>query len=243
MSRHNLVGVLLVLSLLISLPMVCAQEDGGAPEVVIDEDFEDGMENWWVEGGEQVWVEDGRMHVKADPPADGDGLPVVTVWCRTPVQGNVRIEFDAHVINSRTNVPHINTLLCADPEGTPLFETRDERADAALPKYQALAGLTFTYYHRDDDAPPIPHEGQTARMFIRQGPDPLLLGATHNYHCQPGHTYRVEIIKRDDFVEYHVDGNYLLGVHVPEPIDEGLLGVRTFRSHVWWDNLKVTALD
>ncbi len=24
---------------------------------------------WWVEGGERVWVEEGRLHMKADPEA------------------------------------------------------------------------------------------------------------------------------------------------------------------------------
>ena len=35
--------------------------------VVLFEDFSEGMDNWWVEGGERVWVEDGHLRVAADP--------------------------------------------------------------------------------------------------------------------------------------------------------------------------------
>jgi len=47
----------------------------------IEEDFSRGMANWWVEGGERVWVENGRLQMKADP-ATGTAGNVATVWRR-----------------------------------------------------------------------------------------------------------------------------------------------------------------
>ena len=35
-------------------------------ELVIDEDFSEGMDNWWSEGNEKVWVENGRLFQKVD---------------------------------------------------------------------------------------------------------------------------------------------------------------------------------
>ena len=72
-------------------------------KVILFEDFSTGMDNWWVEGGERVWVEDGRLRVKADPGANAPGY-VATVWCKTPHPANVKVEFDAHVVSSTIGV-------------------------------------------------------------------------------------------------------------------------------------------
>ena len=40
------------------------------PDILLYEDFSEGMENWWAEGGVRTWVEDGRLHVDADPEAE-----------------------------------------------------------------------------------------------------------------------------------------------------------------------------
>jgi len=39
-------------------------------KVVFEDDFENGMTNWWVEGSDEVYVEDGRMYINAN---DADG--------------------------------------------------------------------------------------------------------------------------------------------------------------------------
>ncbi|MFP3903972.1 MAG: DUF1961 family protein [Armatimonadota bacterium] len=237
-------ALLLILLVLLVTSTAWAQNDQAAGEMLIAEDFEEGMDNWWVEGSDRVWVEDGRLHVQADPPADSDEPHVATVWCKTPIEGNVRIEFDARVIRSRPNVPHINVFMfCSDPDGTPLYETRATRADGAFVKYHQLNGNIITYYHRHDDDTRPPRHAQIGTLCIRRCPGFSLLGETRNYHVRPGQTYHVEIVRRDDFIEFHVDGNYLLGVRAPAPWDEGLIALRTFRTYLWWDNITVTAID
>lgn len=232
-------------ALLIAAAMLCAQ--GGAPmpgDVLIDEDFEQGMDNWWVEGGERVWVEDGRLHVKADPPEDSEDPYVATVWCHTPIEGNVKIEFDAHVVSSSTDVNNINFFMFySDPEGTPLYETRDDRPDAGYRKYHSLNGNIITFLNDTRDASQsVPLDMRLSRIRIRHCPDFELLGETFHYHCRAGETYHVEIVKQGDFIRFHVDGHYLIGVRDPEPWTEGLIGLRTFRTYLWWDNIRVTAI-
>lgn len=240
--RMTGIAAFVALTVVLAVPVLQAQEDADAREVFIDEDFSEGMENWWVEGGERVWVEDGRLHVKADPPEGSDDPHVVTVWCHTPVRGNWRAEFDAHIIESRTNVPHINFMFLADPEGASLYDSREERADAAFDRYQVLNGNIITYHHADDGRQ-TPRDGQVATLRVRHCPGFVMLGETLNYHCQPGHTYRIEIIKRGNAIIYRVDGNQLLRVRTIEAWDEGLIALRTFRTYLWWDNIRVTALD
>ena len=232
-----------VLALLITAPLLFAQEGETVAKVFIDEDFSDGMDNWWVEGNQRVWIEDGRLHVDADPPEGSEDPFVATIWHHTPIEGDVQIEFDAHVISSSTNVNNINFFFYyTDPEGTPLYDTREDRADGGYRKYHELNGniITFLNDHRtrDDD-----ETEDLARIRIRHCPGFVLLGETFNYHCRAGVTYRVKIIRRGNFIEFHVDDNYLLGVHTPERWEEGLIGLRTFRTYLWWDNIRVTALD
>lgn len=213
-------------------------------DVLIDENFEDGMDNWWVEGGQEVSVEDGRLLVKADPPEDSEDPFVATIWCRTPIAGNTKIEFDAHVISSSTNVNNINFFFYyTHPDGKSLYDTRDDRPEAGYRKYHELNGNIVTFLNETrGGAGDIPEGESRARIRIRHCPDFVLLGETFNYHCEAGNTYHVEIVKRNDFIEFWVDGRYLIGVRDPNPWNEGLIGLRTFRTVLWWDNIKVTAI-
>ena len=93
---------------------------GHTGRVLFFEDFSGGMGNWWVEGGRQVQVKDGRLHVNAAPQAGVKDGGVCTVWCKRKSSGDVRVEFDAHVIESLPNVNNINFFLCySDPTGRP----------------------------------------------------------------------------------------------------------------------------
>jgi hypothetical protein len=239
-------GARCALLLAATMPALAQEAPAMAPDdaCLLLEDFENGMDNWWVEGAERVWVEDGRLHVKADPPEGSDAPFVATVWCRTPIEGNVRIEFDTHVVSSSTDANNINLFMFfSDPSGAPLYDTRADRADAEYAKYHRLNGNIITFLNEPAAAAATP-EGETppARIRIRHCPGFELLAETYNYRCRQGETYHVTVERRNDFIRFFVDGRYLLGVRDAEPWPSGLLGLRTFRTHLWWDNIRVTKL-
>ena len=109
-------------------------------------------EGWWAEGGEKVWVEDGKLYVRANAGGeiarDRSNVQnyVATVWNKTRFPGNIRIEFDVHVVAAAQGHNNINFFfLYSDPSGKPLYETRASRANADYKFYHSLNGYIVTF--------------------------------------------------------------------------------------------------
>lgn len=212
-------------------------------KLVLFEDFSTGMADWWVEGGERVWVAEGKLHVKADPPDKGPGY-VATVWCKTPVPANVKVEFDACVVHSAIEVNNINFFLCySDPSGQSLFQTRESRKSGGYKLYHSLNGHIFTFLNDPKKQGGSHADGSAkARMRMRRCPGFHLMTECYDYHCKTGVTYHVTITKRGGNLTFGVDGRVYLCGQDPNPLPAGLIGLRTYRTELWWDNIKVTAL-
>jgi hypothetical protein len=204
-----------------------------AAEVVMTEDFSQGMDRWWVEGGERVWVEDGRLHVKADDPKKPGGA-VATVWCKVPHPGNFQLDLDARVISSSNSANNINLFFSySDPGGRPLEETKESRAGAAYDLYHKLQGHIITFVN----------DGGKARMRIRRNPGFNLLAEKFEGECLAGVTYHLRVVKRRGEIEFWLNGRKELAGVDPQPLGGGLFGLRTYRTYLWWDNVRVTTLE
>jgi hypothetical protein len=222
----------------------------GGGNVLMFEDFsgcEDGStspEDWWVEGGEKVWIEEGHIRVKANPAGKGQPGNVATVWHKQVFPGDIQVDFDAHVIDSTIDANNINFfLLYTDPGGQPLYETRASRESSAYNLYHVLNGYIFTFlndFHGEAD--PYDDGSTKGRMRMRRCPGFELMTETYAYHCRKGVTYHVTITKRGGDIAFAVDGKVYLEEHDADPWTEGLIGLRTFQTDLWWDNIKVTEL-
>ncbi len=209
----------------------------------IQEDFSHGMDNWWVEGGEKVWVEDGKLNVKADNPAlPGGGM--ATVWLRTPHPEDFRLELDAHVVASTIDANNINLFFSySDPSGATLESTRQSRQTAGYNLYHKLNGYIITFLHEPDPpGTPSSDPSAKARIRIRRDPGFNLLAETYAYQCRQGVTYHIMLIKRGGEISFLVDGNELLKATDPHPLGGGLLGLRTYRTWLWWAHLRMEAI-
>jgi len=225
--------------------------EGHLTQPLLFEDFE-GHEHgaawkadWWVEGGERVWIESGHLHMKADPPGERDRGYVCTVWHKRPFGGDLRVQFDAHVVASSVDANNINFFLFySDPRGTPLFATRTERADAAYPHYHKLNGYIFTFLNdTQGEGGRAPDGTPKARFRMRRCPGFRLVDEAYDYHCRKGLTYHVTVTRQEGRLTYAVDGQVFLRWNDDEPLSEGHIGLRTFRTDLWWDNIQVERLD
>ena len=210
----------------------------------IREDFAHGMDNWWVEGGEKVWTTDGKLNVKADNPSVNGGS-MATVWLRTRHPANFRLDFDAHVIASSLDANNINLFFSySDPDGTPLERTRESRRTAGYNLYHKLNGYIITFLHEPDaTGPASSDESSKARIRIRRDPGFKLLAETYTYHCRQGVTYHMQVVKRGGEIRFSVDGNELLHGTDPAPLGEGYLGLRTYRTWLWWSNIQLQEIQ
>ncbi len=195
-----------------------------------------GMEDWWVEGGERVWLEDGKIHMKADNgKAPGGG--VATAWMRKPHAGDFEFEADAHVVSSSLNVNNINLFFnYSDPAGKPLEQTQEARRTADYGFYHKLNGYIVTFLN-DEKA----GKGK-ARVRIRRNPGFRLLAETFAYECRAGKTYHLRLVKRGGEISFSVDGKELLRANDPDPLAGGQFGLRTYRTYLWWGNIRLRGL-
>jgi hypothetical protein len=210
----------------------------------IQEDFTHGMGNWWVEGGERVWVEDGKLNVKADN-ASMPGGGVATVWLRTPHPASFQLEFDAHAVASSIDANNINLFFSySDPSGKPLEQTKESRRTAGYNLYHVLNGYLITFLHEPDPkGPASSDESAKARVRIRRDPGFNLLAETYTYHCRQGVTYHMRVVKQGGEIHFFVDGKELLHATDPHPLGGGLLGLRTYRTWLWWSNIRLDEIQ
>lgn len=223
-------------------------------ELILEETFEaargkedgriEAAHRWWVEGGERVWVDGGRLHVRADPEEGPGG--VATVWCETAIAGDVRVEIDAHVVSSSIGANNINVFLFySDPSGDPLIESRGTRSDGAYRHYHNLDGYIVTFLRDYKEEMGVTANGEPhARFRLRRCPGFRLV--EENYHAmgvEPGRTYRLTITRRGGMITLDVGGERFLEWEDEDPLREGLLGLRTFRTYLWWDNIRVYRLN
>jgi hypothetical protein len=244
---HRYVTILLLVIFATGEPAF-SQEDRMAAEkhgnVLFSEDFSQDLHNWWIEGGGQVWIHDGRLYVKA-VGSKRSHMNVSTVWCRSMFPGDVRIEFDAHVISSPNNVNNINIFISySDPSGAPLFESRQERRTGAYPLYHQLNGYIVTYLNdAENRSGSISDNPSDARFRLRRCPGFRLIQETYAYHCKKGVTYHIAFTKRGNRLTYSVDGTVYLDAKDGKPLAGGLFGLRTYSTFLWWDNIKVYKAD
>ncbi len=237
--------MMLLAGLALAAPLTAQPAEDPKPEgrLIFSEDFEDYPdgampEGWWAEGPEYVGVEQGRLRIKSDPPIPGRGVgDNCSMFHRQKFSGDLRIRFDAHITSSSIASHNINFFLFySHPNGQPLEASREERALGSYPLYHDLNGYIFTFvnHKKTDDG----------RFRIRRCPGFELLDEAFTYHCRVGQTYQVELTRRGHELSIAVDGRHMLTATDEKPIwQEGLLGLRTYRCDMWWDNIKVWQLD
>ena len=234
-----------IISLFIALGISCHQFSSAPTEkVLFQEDFNSYDDRstlppgFWHEGSSAVRIEEKHLRADANLDNNGEDYDASTIWLNKTFTGDLRVEFDAHVLVSEGDKNNINFFfLFSDPSGASLLQTKDERADGKYGKYHTLNGYVFTFLANGNP--------EKARFRFRDDPGFNLLQENFAYECRQNKTYHITITKQDKRITYAVDGTVYL-----DTIDDaanpehtsGIIGFRTWHTDLWWDNLKVTGL-
>lgn len=212
---------------------------GCGGRMIYEENFEDGIRDWYVEGGRSVAVADGRLVIDADPPEVSRDVATglaCTVWNRRRIDGDARYEFDVTVLDSKTGTNNINFFFCYTmPDGASPEATTADRPYGDYQAYHHIPGYICTFLN-------APENREAARVRIRRCPGFRLLTETYAYHNRRGETYRIAIEKRGGAISFYVDGQLLLAADDASPLDGGYFGFRTFRTKLAVDRLTVRKL-
>lgn len=234
----------LALPVAMGLPVRADEAAARRGKILFHEDFEtcdegSGLpDGWWSEGSTLVSIDHGRLRVNANFEKDSGNRDAATIWLNRKFGGDLKVEFDAHVLASNEEKNNINFFfLFSDPSGKDLIESRGGRSDGQYQKYHELKGYVFTFLANGN-----PGE---ARFRLRDDPGFHLLLEKNAYECRQGKTYHITIMKRGSRITCAVDGEVYLDFVDDKGNPEhksGLIGLRTWHTEIWWDNLKVTQL-
>lgn len=235
----------LVVTLICFTIQVKAQRVKKNETVIFTENFNSYKEGelpsgWWVEGGQAVFVQNGHLLVKADPEKKHGSGYVATVWYHRQFSGDIRIQFDAHVVSSTIDANNINFFLFySNPsESATMYSTRNLRLDGSYNHYKNLNGYIFTYLNASGD-----NTGK-ARFRMRRCPGFELIDENFAYQNSKGKTYHITVTKIGDELAFAVDGKvYLKKRDKKYNWEKGLIGFRTYQTILWFDNLKVVSLN
>ena len=242
--KHTVVFILTVILIVLAKGLTTVFGSDGmfndeiqSNNILFFEDFSKGMDNWWVEGSRNICVKDNRLYVNTDSEMSDN--VVCTVWCKKKFPPDIQVEYDAHIVQSSIGVNNINFFLSySDPSGRPLYETKGNRASGNYKLYHNLNGNIFTYLSGGTN----PNGSPRARFRIRHNPGFKLLAEIYDYHCVQGKTYHVKITKRGGNLKIEVDGKVYLNAVDDNTCGSGLIGLRTYQTYLWWDNIEVKGL-
>jgi len=197
-------------------------------ELLYQDDFDNGMENWVAETPESEYSSietvDGKLSIDVD-----DGA---TVWFNEKLSGNILIEYNRKVIINDGHNDRLSDLnqfwMANDPENENLFTRSGVFAEYhELRQYYAGIGgnrNTTTRFRK--------YQGDGERTLIYDLQD-------EHHLLQPNKTYFIQIIVYNGTTKLFVDGEEYFSFTDDEPLTKGYFGFRTVMSHQEMDDFKV----
>jgi hypothetical protein len=206
-------------ALLLVCCTIAAAQDLKLGKLLFEEDFEGVANRWRFDGRGRQWVEEGRLQMSAD------GFEC-TAWFTEELAGDIAILYEARILQPAGD-RNINLIfLAAAAEGANVLHVP---FTGAYNEYHKLPNyiLTFTGTH----------------SRLRRNPGFEMVAEDKNLLPEAGHTYKFAVTVRRGKVRCHIDGRLVHSYNDPKPHTKGRLAFRTYRTRLWWDNLKVHRLQ
>jgi hypothetical protein len=214
-----------------------------AEEILFQDDFSGDLSRWVVEqtpSGKTSLI-NGELDIDDAPGAQDKGG--CTVWFKEKISGPVRISYDATMVKKGGPNDRISDLNCfwmaSDPKNPEdLFVGSKERS-GNFKKYDSLRTYYVGYGANEN-------ETTRFRRYPRPRDDKPLKPeydlSDAKYMNIPNKTLKIELVADGKKIQFLRDGELIFTFDDPEPYQEGWFGFRTTRSHIRFDNFKVTRI-
>ncbi|MCW5977109.1 MAG: hypothetical protein KIT09_03490 [Bryobacteraceae bacterium] len=205
-----------------TLALVCcsiaAAQELKLGDLLYQEDFEGVADRWRFDGRGRQWIQDGRLQMSAD------GFEC-TAWFTPEIEGDVAILYQARILEPAGD-RNINLIFrAAGPDGGDVLRVP---FTGAYNEYHKLPNYIFTF------------TGTHSRL--RRDPGFELASEDKTMLPAPDRTYDFAVGARGGAIRCWVNGRLVHSYDDPNPHSGGKLAFRTFRTRLWWDNLKVYRL-
>jgi hypothetical protein len=185
------------------------------------------------------WIMEGRAETSAMPagllvvttPAPDGTNPGATLWWHEELPADVLIEFLAGAeLPAENNAANLNLILHArEADGSPYRADRSGKYDEyhQIPNY--ILTLTGGF--------------QEGWARVRRNPGFGLLSENQEIRSEPGKNYHVRVAITGGRLRYWLNGRLIHDLRDPNPLPGGRFALRTWRSRVWWSDLRIYSLQ
>ena len=191
----------------------------------------------------QNWVAEAEgnyetHYLEADSCLDIKATSGLTLWYKDPFEGDIRIQYQALVVDDGGLLDRVSDLTCfwmaSDPMYPDSLFVRSEFRKSAFSRYYSLRlysmcvggnSNSLTYFQRFDDKYDQYHNEMKRPGFLIEYQDEAHL-------ILPNHWYSIEITVQQGRVRYEQDGEVLVDYTDPSPLKKGWFGLRTTENHM-----------
>ena len=211
-------------------PLLIAAAGSRAERIQFSDSFESmgALNNWIIEkesAKTSVVIKNGAMEWKSDSRKKG-----LVVWCKSKMNGNVRIVYDRHIYKDQ-RVADMNQFWMATEKGSDgLSFTRN----GTMSSYDNL-----TLYYCG-----LGVWNNTHSRFRRyNGSSPRPSPVDNPYTIKGNTTYHIELIVNDNYTQVYSNGKMIFDIKDNNPYKTGYFAFRALGNHERVDNFTIYNMD
>ncbi len=206
-------------------------------ELIYQPDFST-LDDFWCEGSQDVHVKANHLFIKTNLERDPEYTFICSVFSKKFFKGDLLAEFYAQDVHEESHGNFNMFIHTTMRDGRDLYETRKERT-GDYPEYHVMNNYLYTFLRSS-----VEGEGATkprARYRLRRDPGFILKKEVNSYEWEHFRWYKFQFLIKDGIAGISVDDNPFETYcwKDEEPLTEGYLAFRTFRSHLEIKDFKI----
>jgi len=211
---------------------------------LFQDDFDQGFSQWVVEQNS-----DETILRTADQQLEIIAPQGLTLWYKQAFGGDVRISYDALVVQAGGEYDRASDLNCFwmanDPENPDDFFARSDWRDGVFGKYYSLSLYYVGYGGNNNSTTRFRKYDGNYRQFTEEKIRPDIIEEyTDSSHLITPNTWcHIDIEVNGNEVNYYFNHELLFHLDDPTPYQHGYFGFRTVKNHFRLKNFKVYRLE